>query len=241
MSVPTEPNVNKQSKVNVEDNREKVYVWQLPVRIFHILNALAIVILAITGILIANPPASGTAIHADAFTMGAIHNLHVFAAIIFTLNLIVRFYWVFKGNKYAKSNPLRKAFWVDVWKMLKFYLFIDKDHDEHVGHNALAELSYWIFIGIGSLIMIFTGFYLLFEPSSHTFLGQLFAWVPKVFGGDSFEVRSWHHIVMWFFIIFVVIHVYMSARDSIMGKNKTLTSIFTGYKRIRKDSKGEKK
>ena len=35
----------------------EVYVWQLPVRIFHWVNALCIVILCITGYIIGNPPA----------------------------------------------------------------------------------------------------------------------------------------------------------------------------------------
>ena len=36
---------------------KRVYVWQLPVRIFHWLNALSIAVLAITGFIIADPPA----------------------------------------------------------------------------------------------------------------------------------------------------------------------------------------
>ena len=35
----------------------RVYVWELPVRIYHWLNALSIVVLIITGYLIGNPQA----------------------------------------------------------------------------------------------------------------------------------------------------------------------------------------
>ena len=35
----------------------EVYVWELPVRIYHWVNALCIVILCITGFIIADPPA----------------------------------------------------------------------------------------------------------------------------------------------------------------------------------------
>ena len=35
----------------------EVYVWELPVRIYHWVNALCIVILCVTGFIIADPPA----------------------------------------------------------------------------------------------------------------------------------------------------------------------------------------
>jgi len=35
----------------------EMYVWELPVRFYHWINALCIVILCITGFIIANPPA----------------------------------------------------------------------------------------------------------------------------------------------------------------------------------------
>lgn len=35
----------------------EVYVWELPVRIFHWVNATAIVVLCVTGYIIGNPPA----------------------------------------------------------------------------------------------------------------------------------------------------------------------------------------
>ena len=37
---------------------KRVLVWELPVRLFHWLNALCITVLAITGFLMANPPGS---------------------------------------------------------------------------------------------------------------------------------------------------------------------------------------
>ncbi|WP_363269330.1 cytochrome b/b6 domain-containing protein, partial [Flavobacterium sp.] len=35
---------------------KRAYIWQLPVRIFHWANALAIIVLIITGLLISHPP-----------------------------------------------------------------------------------------------------------------------------------------------------------------------------------------
>jgi Ni,Fe-hydrogenase I cytochrome b subunit len=50
------------------------------------------------------------------------------------------------------------------------------------------------------------------------------------------RLRIVHILSMWFFIIFVLIHVYMSIMITLVNKDKTLTSIITGYK-LQKHSK----
>lgn len=209
----------------------KVYVWELPVRIFHWVNAAAILTLLLTGLYIANP-IFGATIPGEAyysFVMGWARYIHTFAAMVFVVNLIVRVAWFFFGNKYAKSNPLKLEFWKGTFEVLKSYMFLKNNKKHYVGHNPMAELSYWIFIGLGSMIMIFTGLFLLFEPIQGTALASTVAWLPKFLAG-SFGVRSLHHIVAWFFVIFVVIHVYMAFREDWLSKNGTMSSIVTGYK-----------
>ena len=103
----------------------------------------------------------------------------------------------FVGNKFGKFNPLRWIFWKDAFETIKFYLFLKNKKPHFVGHNPLALLSYWIFNYLGSLIVIFTGFFMYFEPQKHTIWAKLFAWVPYIFGGDSFTIRSWHHLAAW--------------------------------------------
>jgi len=243
MSIPVEPNTKANVRTHyyfdpnhlgreVSEDLKKVYVWQLPVRIFHWVNALAIIILMITGIFISKPFV-GAVIQEEAyynFLMGWVRYIHFFTAFVFTINLLVRLYWVFVGNQFARSNPLKKEFWVCTLETTKDYLFLKNKKRHRIGHNALAELSYWIFIGAGSIIMMFTGYYLLFEPSPETFFGKFFSFVPYIFGGSSFAVRSWHHIVSWGFILFMLVHVYMAIREDWLSKNGTLSSIFTGYK-----------
>lgn len=221
----------------------KVYVWELPVRIFHWVNAVCIILLMITGIYIGKPFLSAS-IPEDAyysFVMGWARYIHFFAAFLFTVTLLFRLYWVIKGNKYAMSNPLRKIFWKESWETVKFYLFLKNKKPEYVGHNPLAQLSYWIFIGLGSMIMIFTGFFLYFEPQPESLFGSFFFfWVPVLFGGDSFSIRSLHHIVAWAFMVFMVLHVYLSIREDYLSKNGTMSSIFTGYKIVPKETVGDK-
>ncbi len=219
------------SEVNTGKNKDlrKVYVWEAPVRIFHWINALSIVVLMITGIYIGNPFFSST-VPEEAYystVMFWVRYIHFFAAFLFTANLIFRLYWAYKGNKYAKTNPLKKNFWKQVFEVMKFYLFLPNKKEHTPGHNKLAELSYLIFIGLGSIIMVLTGFYMYLEPQFESIPVDGIAFL---FGGDSFSVRSLHHVAAWFFMIFIVIHVYMSIRDDWLSRNGTLSSIFTGYK-----------
>ena len=44
---------------------KRVYVWELPVRVYHWLNALCVLVLTVTGILIAHPPAFASATEAS--------------------------------------------------------------------------------------------------------------------------------------------------------------------------------
>ncbi|MGG5253906.1 Ni/Fe-hydrogenase, b-type cytochrome subunit [Neobacillus sp. SM06] len=213
------------------NNSVKVYVWELPVRIFHWVNMVAVFLLIVTGIYIGQPFA-GASIQGEAYysnLMGWARYVHFFSAFLFTINLIYRAYWAFKGNKFAISNPFRLIFWKETIETLKFYLFLKNKKPHYAGHNPLAQLSYWIVQGFGSMIVIFTGFYLYFEPQQESFWSKLFAWVPAIFG-DSFSIRSWHHLTAWGFILFIVIHIYMAIRDDYLEQNGAISSMFTGYK-----------
>lgn len=228
-------------KSNKKFSFKRIYVWELPIRIFHWVNALAIILLMITGLYIGKPIFSPTVPEEAYFSnvMGWARYIHFFAAFVFTANLLYRVYWFFKGNIYAKSNPLKISFWKDVFETTKFYLFLPNKKKHTPGHNSLAQLSYWIFIGIGSVIMILTGIFLYFEPQ---FESVAIAKIGALFGGDSFTVRSFHHIVAWFFMIFMVVHIYMAFRDDWLNRNGTMSSIFTGYKyeKVEEDEEDDK-
>ena len=71
-------------------NFKRVYVWELPVRLFHWLNALSITVLAITGFIIADPPAIlSNAEASEIYWFGTVRFIHFTAAYIFFFNLVV--------------------------------------------------------------------------------------------------------------------------------------------------------
>ncbi len=105
-----------------------IYVYEAPVRIWHWVNALAIVVLCITGYFIGSPPPSmqiGEAF--EQFVFGYIRFAHFAAGLVLTVGFLGRIYWAFFGNHHARQLfyvPFWKGtFWKEVWMEIKWYLF----------------------------------------------------------------------------------------------------------------------
>jgi Ni/Fe-hydrogenase 1 B-type cytochrome subunit len=214
----------------------RVYVWELPVRIFHWVNAFAITILAVTGFIIANPPALLTTAEAsDVYWFGTVRFIHFATAYLFLFVMVLRVYWAFIGNQFSRWS----AFWPFSKKMFYNFLHVTKvdiflGHEKHpdikdlsVGHNSVAGLSYAIMFFI-AIVQIFTGFG-LYASNAGWWLPKLFSWVVPLFGGD-FLVRTIHHVSSWFFILFVLIHVYLVFYHDWLEGRGEVSSMFGGYK-----------
>ena len=126
----------------------EVYVWELPVRIYHWLNALCIVILCITGFIIADPLAIMTETEANfSYWFGTVRFIHFVAAFVFFFNFVFRLYWGFVGNRYARWNnfiPLKKSQWKEILEVIKVDILMIKNKPvDSIGHNALASVIYF--------------------------------------------------------------------------------------------------
>ncbi|MFQ5577720.1 MAG: cytochrome b/b6 domain-containing protein, partial [Anaerolineae bacterium] len=77
----------------------RVYVWEVPVRLTHWLNVLAIVVLSFTGYYIGNPyiQVSTREVYGGYF-MGLMRFIHFAAAFVFVGSLALRTYWGFIGG-----------------------------------------------------------------------------------------------------------------------------------------------
>jgi Ni/Fe-hydrogenase 1 B-type cytochrome subunit len=220
---------------------KRVLVWELPVRLFHWLNALCITVLAITGFIIADPPAIMSSAEAsESYWFGTIRVIHFISAYIFLANAILRIYWAFKGNYYSNWRaflPLSKKARQNILHVIKIDVLLQNEEEEvykniSVGHNYMASLSY-VILFLLALVQIFTGFG-LYAPMSAWWLPQLFAWVPDFLGGDVMT-RSIHHISTWLFIIFTLIHVYLVFyHDWLEGRGES-SAMISGYKFVRKE------
>ena len=220
---------------------KRAYVWQLPVRIFHWINALAIIVLIISGLIIANPPVILSHQEAyDLYWFGIIRFSHFVASYAFLIMIIMRFYWAFVGNKYSRWP----AYWPFTTKAMKNIMHVlkvdvlllnDKNHQFRnisVGHNTVAAIAYMAFFLL-FIVMIFTGFG-LYSSMSTAWFPQLFTWVVPLLGGD-FTARMVHHLVMWPIILIAIIHIYLVFYHEWLEGRGEVSSMFSGYKFVRSE------
>lgn len=233
-------------------NFKRVLVWELPVRIFHWVNVICVLTLTLSGFLIANPPALlSNAEATNLHSFGIVRYIHFVASYIFFFNIILRVYWSFVGNQFAHWRafwPFTKKNWENFRHVLKIDILLMNEKKRElknisIGHNSVATMSYITLFFI-ALISIFTGF-ALYADTSSWWLPKLFSWVTPLFGGD-FMVRTIHHIAMWGFIFFTLVHVYLVFYHDWLEGRGEVSSMFGGYKfvseeRLKKAKEAEKK
>ena len=217
-------------------NFKRIYVWELPVRIFHWINVLCIVVLAATGFIFADPPAILSSAEAsESYWFGTVRFIHFTAAYIFFFNMLLRLYWAFVGNRFSNWRaflPFSKKMRKNILHVLRVDILLQHDKTEDirnisVGHNAVAAISY-VALFVIALVQVFTGFG-LYADTSGWWLPKLFGWVVPLFGGD-FIVRTIHHIATWFFIFFTLVHVYLVFYHDWLEGRGEVSSMFGGYK-----------
>lgn len=233
MSVTTQ---DDESAITAAGNT--VYVYEAPVRVWHWLNALSIVVLSVTGYLIASPLPSVAGEASDNFLMGYIRFVHFAAAYLFTIGLLVRLYWAFAGNHHARQLfmlPLTdRKWWAGMLNELRWYMFIEKYPKKYVGHNPLGHLMMFLSVTLGGTFMIFTGWALYGEGAqeghwSHTlFTG----WLIPLFG-QSQDVHTWHHFVAWGIVVFVILHIYTAIREDILSRQTMIGAMISGQRTFR--------
>jgi Ni/Fe-hydrogenase 1 B-type cytochrome subunit len=215
----------------------RVYVWQLPVRLYHWINALAVTTLAVTGYFIGWPLALRTSGEASfSYWFGTIRFIHFVAAFVFFFNFLFRLYWGFVGNQYAKWENFilhRKEQLREVADVLSVDILQARAKPlPSIGHNSLAGFTYFLTF-LAFLFQSATGFG-MYAAMSDAWLPHLFAWIVPLMGGD-FAVRQWHHLMMWFFVLFSIVHVYLVFyHDYVEGRGVT-SSMVGGWKFIERE------
>ncbi|MGA0562818.1 Ni/Fe-hydrogenase, b-type cytochrome subunit [Ancylobacter sp. VNQ12] len=216
-----------------------LYVYEAPVRLWHWVNALSIVVLCITGYLIGSPLPTLSGEPSAHYLMGTIRFLHFAAGYIFAVGFLGRIAWAFFGNRYSRelfTFPFwRKSFWRGLFVEVQWYMFLKPRPLKFVGHNPLAQLFlFWVMV-VGSIFMIGTGFALYSEGTGMgSWQDTLFGWIIPLLGG-SLAVHALHHLGMWVIIVFVLIHVYSVIREDIMSRQSMVSAITNGYRSFRDD------
>ena len=219
--------------------RPTVYVYEAPVRAWHWVNAAAVVVLAVTGYLVASPLPSLSGEASAHFMMGYIRFTHFAAGQVMAVGFLFRIYWAIVGNHHAHQMfhvPVWSGkYWSEVAHELRWYLFLEKDPKMYVGHNPLAQLSMFFLYTLVAAFMIVTGFALYSEgEGASSWQHAMFGWVFSIFP-NSQQVHTFHHLGMWTLVTFVVVHIYAAIREDIMSRQSIISSMVSGERAFKGD------
>ncbi len=211
-----------------------VYVYEAPVRIWHWVNALAILVLGVTGYFIGSPLPTVAGEASQHFLMGYIRFAHFAAGYVMAIGLVGRMYWGLVGNNHSRelfTVPLfRAAYWREVGVMLKWYAFLIPAPNRYVGHNPLARLMMVVLFMLTALFMVCTGFALYGEGlQAGSWASKFFGWVIPAFG-QSQDVHTWHHFGMYGIPCFIILHICAGVREEIMGRTSMLSTMISGHR-----------
>jgi len=220
----------------------KVYVYEAPVRLWHWVTTLCVIVLCVTGYLIGLPPASVGGEASDAFVMGYIRMVHFAAGQILAVFFLMRIYWAFAGNHHA-----RQIFFVPFWKgkwwqnllhEIKWFSFLARVPKKYVGHNPMAHLAIFFLFLIPLIFQILTGFALYAEgQGTSSWWYSAFGWVFGLFGDNSFFVHTVHRLIMWVIVCFVIIHTYGAIREDVMSRQTMVSAMISGWRYFKDDKK----
>lgn len=191
----------------------------LPQRVAHAVNLIAMVVLALTGFIIHRP--SATAV------MGTVRYVHYIAAFVLLINLCLRIYYAFLGRHrdYWEFSP----YWRGLFAQIKYYLFISKKEVKKGLYNPLQQIAYLVVI-LMIICQAITGFALGWPQGAMSFLVN---WLGLA------EIRAIHYLFTWFFITFLVIHLYLvltesphALKEMFIGENKNHRSSRTLHERV---------
>jgi Ni/Fe-hydrogenase 1 B-type cytochrome subunit len=210
-------------------NGERVYVWEVPVRLTHWVSVFAILVLSATGFYIGNPVLGGSV-----YLMAWVRGIHRITAYVFIASIAFRTYWAFAGNDWASWRSLvpyrSKESREGLGRTLAYYLFLRRRPPVEIGHNPLAGFAY-SFVVLLMFVEILTGFALQ-SLGGGGWRKAAFGWVFLVMSAQA--VRLTHHMIMWLLLGFAVHHVYSAVLVDAEERTGILTSIFTGYKFARR-------
>ncbi len=216
---------------------KQVYLWHWPVRAMHWVAALCVATLVVTGFYIGSPYFVTSGEPSSHFLMGWMRFVHFTAAGVLVATAILRTYWLFVGNKFERWRalfPVAPKDWRNLVRVVKAYLFIDaREAPHYMGHNPIQQLSYTLLYGV-ALTQALTGFYMYGLSNPGGFFFTAFGWVGPLLGGAQIA-RFVHHVLTWFWLIFLPLHVYLTIRADVVHQESRVSSIVSGHRYVRAD------
>lgn len=213
------------------DTRIAKKEWSPAIRVNHWGMVASIFTLIVTGFYIALPFSISSGETTWKFLMGDMRFIHILFGVFLVFIFIWRAYLMFFSSFHADWKDLFA--WLDLKNMLqqiKFYLLLtSKPHQHRLLYGPLQSLAY-----VGCIFMLFlivlTGIILTgacYHAGITAWTYELLRPVETMMGGLA-GVRYIHHIVMWLFLLFFVVHLYMAFWYDCVFREGTVSSMING-------------
>jgi len=234
-----------------EVQMQRVNVWDVPTRVFHWVNFLAVMILMFVGLVMLFKSELG--ISSVEAKIG-LKTLHVTVGYVFVVNFVWRIIWGFIGNRYARWTAVLPG--PGTGRQLRAYLASMKAGrpQQYAGHNPAARLSISI-IYLVLLVMATTGLIRAGTDIYYPPLGVFMADYVAAEGVDAAAVRPYDesnvdperfsqlkefkkpfglvHIYTSYFLMFlVVVHIGSVVFAEIREGNGLVSAMLSGRKVI---------
>ncbi|MGE5545260.1 MAG: Ni/Fe-hydrogenase, b-type cytochrome subunit [Solirubrobacterales bacterium] len=224
----------------IEDHEDisSLYIYEAPVRLWHWLNAAAVLVLGVTGYLIGTPLPSYTGDPSSVYVMGLIRFAHLTAGHIFAVLWVGRIWWAVIGNAFARQlfiPPVWSARWVEGMRyQLAWNLFMVKTARRYSGLNPLAHVVMLVAFVLPSLVVLLTGYAMYAEVAGHeSWLYHTFGWMTRI-TPNTIDFHTVHRLCMWVMASFVLIHVYTAVREDIVSRQSMVSTMLSGYRLFKK-------
>lgn len=197
----------------------KLYLYPVWLRVWHLLNALFIIILILTGFLM------HWGIHGSTLNFFYIVKFHNFTGVLLALNYLIFFAGniVFKNGKYYRLKL--KGWYKRVFKQAMYYafgMFKGEETPFPIGEkrkfNPLQKYSYFFMMYMILPFVIISGLGLLYPEII----------IEEVYNVNGVFLTALFHAALGFMVfVFLIVHVYAAS----IGKNpiQNFKSIINGW------------
>lgn len=230
----------------MESNTKAVYVYSLPQRLFHWINALSIIGLLAVGLVIFNAKTLGVSTDGKVL----LKTIHVIIGYVFSINLLWRIMQGFISKGYArwsKTLPFMKGYAAEVQQL--------KEKKSFAGLNPLGKIMVALLIAACSTQMVsglvLAGTDIYYPPFGSTFAEQVAVdknqpvkpYSKTNINAEAYkEMRAFRkpfiiaHIYAFYALLLLIpLHILGVVRSEATEKTSAVSAMFHGYKHLPKD------
>lgn len=213
------------------DTRTAKKEWSPAIRVNHWGMVASILTLIVTGFFIAMPFSVSSGETTSKFLMGDMRFIHILFGVFLVFIFIWRMYLMFFSRFHADWKDFFA--WADpknTIQQIKFYLLVSNKPPAHrFLYGPMQSIAY-----AGCIFMLFlivlTGIILTgagYHAGITAWTYEVLRPVETMMGGLA-GVRYIHHIVMWLFMLFFIVHLYMAFWYDCVFREGTVSSMING-------------